>query len=443
MSKELPEIKNFTNVILDSIAEGVFTVDEEWKISSFNRAAEMITGFSRENVIGKYCKEIFRSNVCMVDCPLAQALKMKGMVLDRELKIIQKDGNVLDVAVNAAVLYDDQGNPRGGVETFRDMSRIRKLTEELTGRYEFRNIIGKSKRMQEIYRLIEDITDSDSTVIIEGESGTGKELIANAIHYHSNRKKNPFIKISCSAFSETLLESELFGHDKGAFTGAFKDKPGRFELADKGTIFLDEIGESSSAVQVKLLRVLQDRSFERVGGTETIKVNIRVIAATNRDLKKEIENGSFRKDLYYRLNIIPIELPPLKYRKEDIHLLVNHFILKFNKIMNKKIRGTSTEALNLLEIFDYPGNIRQLENAIEYAFNRCKGKTINADMLPAEIRFALNVDSRKYDMDSEKARILNALEKNKWNYKKAAEFLRISRTTLWRRVKKYNISLET
>ena len=441
--EKLSKIKNKTEVILDSIAEGVFAVNDEWKITSFNRAAEIITGFSRQEVIGKHCKEIFRSNLCMIDCPLAQALKTGKKVLDLELQIIRKDGNVLDVSVNASVLYDVQDKPIGGVETFRDISQIRILTEELTGRYEFRNIIGKSKRMQEIYQLIEDITDSDSTVLIEGESGTGKELIANAIHYHSKRKNNPFIKISCSAFTETLLESELFGHVKGAFTGAVKDKPGRFELADKGTIFLDEIGEASPNVQVKLLRVLQERKFESVGGTKTITVDIRVIAATNRDLKKEIEKGKFREDLYYRLNIIPITLPALRKRREDIPLLVDHFISKYNIIMNKNIKGISNSALDLLEMYDYPGNIRELENAIEYAFNRCKGKIIKPEMLPVDTRRAVIAEPEESDIDSEKERILNALEIYKWNYKRAAEFLKLSRTTLWRRMKKYNISSET
>ena len=297
--------------------------------------------------------------------------------------------------------------------------------------------------MQEIYQLIEDITDSDSTVLIEGESGTGKELIANAIHYHSKRKNNPFIKISCSSFSETLLESELFGHVRGAFTGAVKEKPGRFELADKGTIFLDEIGEASPNVQVKLLRVLQERKFERVGGTETITVDIRVIAATNRELKNEIEIGKFREDLYYRLSVIPIALPLLRKRKEDIPLLIDHFISKYNIIMSKNIKGISGSTLDLLEMYDYPGNIRELENAIEYAFNRCKGKIIKPDMLPVNIRRAVVTDPKEFGNDSEKTKILNALDICKWNNIKAAKLLNMSRTTLWRKMKKYNISSET
>ena len=379
----------------------------------------------------------------MVACPLAQAIKTNKQVLDRELQIIRKDGKVLDVAVNASVLVDDLGNPIGGVETFRDISRIKILTKELTGRYEFRNIIGKSKQMQEIYQLIEDITDSDSTVLIEGESGTGKELIANAIHYHSKRRNNPFIKISCSSFSETLLESELFGHVKGAFTGAVKEKPGRFELADKGTIFLDEIGEASPNVQVKLLRVLQERKFERVGGTQTITVEIRIIAATNRDLKNEIEKGKFREDLFYRLNIIPITLPALRNRKEDISLLTDHFISKYNIIMSKNIKGISGSALDMIEMYDYPGNIRELENAIEYAYNRCKGKIIKSDMLPVNIRRTVATGTKEFGNNSEKTQILNALDICKWNNIKAAKLLNMSRTTLWRKMKKYNISSET
>ncbi|MFC1561343.1 sigma-54 interaction domain-containing protein, partial [Candidatus Latescibacterota bacterium] len=431
--EKLSKTKHVTEVILDSIAEGVFTVNDEWKITSFNRAAEIITGFSMKEVMGKYCKEIFRSNLCMVTCPLAQALKTNKQVLDRELQIIRKDGNVLDVSVNASVLFDDKSKPIGGVETFRDISQIKILTKELTGRYEFRNIIGKSKQMQEIYQLIEEITDSDSTVLIEGESGTGKELIANAIHYHSKRKNYPFIKISCSSFSETLLESELFGHVKGAFTGAVKEKPGKFELADKGTILLDEIGEASPNVQVKLLRVLQERKFERVGGTKTITVDIRVIAATNKELKKEIEEGKFREDLYYRIHIIPITLPALRERREDIPLLVDHFISKYNIIMNKSIKGISGSALDLLEMYDYRGNIRQLENTIEYAFNRCRGKIIKPDMLPVNIRRAVATGQKEFGNNSEKTKILNALDICKWNNIKAAKLLNMSRTTLWRK----------
>jgi len=441
--KKIDKTLHVTDVILDSIAEGVFTVDDEWKITSFNRAAEIITGYSKEEVIGEYCKEIFRSNRCMTACPLAQALKTGKKVLDRELQISRKDGTSLDARVNASVLHDDQDNPIGGVETFSDISQIKTLTEELAGRYEFRNIVGKSKQMQEIYQLIEDVPDSDSTVLIEGKSGTGKELIANAMHYHSKRKNHPFIKINCTAFSESLLESELFGHVKGAFTGAIKDKPGRFELADTGTLFLDEIGEASPNIQMKLLRVLQERKFERVGGTKTVMVDVRVIAATNKELKKEIERDNFREDLYYRLNIIPIKLPTLRQRKEDVPLLVDHFIFKYNMIMNKSINGVSGSALDLLEMYDYPGNIRELENAIEYAFNRCRGKIIKPEMLPVDVRQAAIIPSEETGGKSEKARILNALELCKWNYMKTAEFLRIGRTTLWRKMKKYNISSET
>ncbi|MFC1556472.1 sigma-54 interaction domain-containing protein [candidate division KSB1 bacterium] len=431
-----------TDVILDSITESVFTVDDEWKITSFNRAAEIVTGYSKEEVIGKYCKEIFRSNTCMKVCPLARSLKTGKKVLDQELQIIRKDGAVLDVSVNASVLYDNQGNAIGGAETFRDISQIKVLTEELTGRYEFRNIVGKNKQIQKIYQLIEDITYSDSTVLIEGESGTGKELIANAIHYHSKRKNNPFVKISCSVFSENLFESELFGHVRGAFTGAVKDKPGRFELANKGTLFLDEIGELSQNVQVKLLRVLEERKFERVGGTKTIEIDIRVIAATNKELKKEIEKGNFREDLYYRLNTIPIKLPALRKGKEDIRLLVDHFISKYNKIMNRNIKGVSGSALDLLEMYDYPGNIRELKNAIEYAFNRCRGKIIKPDMLPVDMRSAIAIDQEESDIDGEKGKILNALDICRWNNVKAAKILKVSRTTLWRKMKKYNVSSE-
>lgn len=325
------------------------------------------------------------------------------------------------------------------------------LKEKIEERYEFSGIIGKSDKMKDIFEKIEIIAPTDTTVLITGESGTGKELVANAIHYNSPRKNEAFIKVSCAALPETLLEAELFGHERGAFTGAIKQKKGRFELAHKGTLFLDEIGEVTQAVQVKLLRVLQEREFERLGGTGTIEVDVRIICATQRDLKKEVQKGNFREDLYYRLNVVPVHLPALRDRKEDILLLTEHFLNMYSKHMNKPMRGISIEAREFILKYDFPGNIRELENAVKRALTLSRDKEIQPWDLPEDMCTICREGSKMGERLSyseplptamslfEKQYISKVLEETKGNKTLASKLLGISRKTLWEKCKLYSL----
>ena len=367
-----------------------------------------------------------------------------------EVVIIRQDGVKIPVSVSASILHDDEGNVIGAVETFRDISQIQWLTTQLQERYHFENIIGKSSAMLEIYDLIETVSQNDINILIQGETGTGKGLVAKAIHYHSHRADKPFITVNCAALPETLLESELFGHVKGSFTSAIADKPGRFELANGGTIFLDEIGEIPSAIQAKLLRVTDDKEFERVGGTKTIKVDVRIVAATNRDLRDEVKQRQFRQDLFYRLNVFTITIPPLRERHEDIPLLIQYFIEKYNEEFTKEIEGIAQHAMALMLGYDWSGNVRELENAIEHAFVHCRSKLIMPEHLPEAIRKTSSyagisaplepTSSENPLEDAEKTVILRVLEETRWNIGKTAQILKLSRPTLWRKMKKYEIS---
>ena len=435
--------KSLTDDILDSIGEGLFTVDKNFKINYFNRAAEMITGLNREDAIGKFCKYIFKSELCYKNCPIAQVLESGENIYDVESEIKNENGTSMPIKLNAAVLRNVEGEPVGGVISFRDLSALELMKRKLTEQSDFYGIVGHSKAMHEIFQLIEEISDSDATVLIQGDSGTGKEMIANAIQETSLRKEKPFVKVNCSVFSDQLLASELFGHVKGAFTGAIKDRPGRFEVANKGTLFLDEVAEMPFPMQLKLLRVLQEGTFERVGESVTRRVDVRVIAATNMDLKKALQEGTFREDLYYRLNVIPIDIPPLKQRIEDIPYLVKHFISKFSLIYKKDIQDIEDQALDLILRYDWPGNIRELENAIEYAFARTRDEnSIKSCKLPPAIRQDVSCyDTQltqfvKQDEDSD---LVQLLEKYHWNKTRVAKELGIGRSTLWRKLKKMGL----
>jgi len=445
INREILIERNKLRAIMDSIADGVFTIDQNWRIVSFNKGAEQITGFSAQEAIGSLCHNIFQSDICQKGCPLQLTLQTGKSVSNFEVEILTEDNRRVPISVSTALLRDETGEVIGGVETFRDLSKVKQLTKELESRYSFDNIMGKSSKMQELYELLEDVCESEAVVLIQGESGTGKDLVARAIHYNSPRRDKPFIKVNCAALPEPLLESELFGHVKGAFTSAIKDKPGRFELADKGTIFLDEIGELSLAMQVKLLRVLEEQRFERVGGVKTIQVDVRIIAATNRNLPEAMAEGTFREDLYYRLDVVPLHLPPLRDRIDDIPLLAEHFIAKLNQKTGKRILSISPQAMELLLDYEWPGNVRQLENVIERAFVYCRGPMLSVEHLPKEIRgverklidSALESDSPLEQV--EKQTILRALEKNNWKRGDTANELKIDRTTLWRKMKKYQI----
>jgi two-component system, NtrC family, response regulator HydG len=433
--------------ILNSITEGVMALDRDWKIFSWNLAAERITGFHLEEVLGKECTKIFRTSLCRENCPVDKALSCGHPYHDVAVAIRNKNNQIVHLLVNATPLYDADGIIIGGLETFRDVSQSRWMQEELQRHYGYSTIVGRSRAIKKVFELMADLIKTDTTVLIQGESGTGKELIARALHFYGPRRERSFVAINCSALPEGVLESELFGHVKGAFTGAIRDHAGKLELANGGTLFLDEIGEISQALQVKLLRVIEEREFQRVGDNRTIKIDTRIITATNRDLYKTVLNGSFRDDLYYRLSVFPLHLPPLRERLEDIPLLVGHFIEKFNKQMGRNIQGITDRVLETLEKYHWPGNIRELANAMEHAFVHAKGALIHPEDLPqslldvAPVPLAGKAYKREQALDHmERQLIVKELEAAGWNKTVAAKKLRMGRATLWRKMEKYGIS---
>ncbi|VGO16807.1 Transcriptional regulatory protein ZraR [Pontiella desulfatans] len=371
-----------SDVILESISDGVFTVGNDWRIASFNRAAEQITGVPRKEAIGRLCSEVFRSSMCEGACALRKTLETGQPLIAHACYIVNADGERIPASVSTAVLKDEAGNMIGGAETFRDLSEIETLRKQISGRYTLGDLISHSHAMQPVYEMTSSVANSNITALIHGETGTGKELLARAIHGMSPRSAKPFVAINCAALPDTLLESELFGYKKGAFTGAVQDREGRFAQARDGTVFLDEIGEISPALQVRLLRVLQEHTYEPLGSNETRRTEARIIAATHRDLSALVESGEFREDLFYRINVIRIDLPPLRSRKEDLPLLIDHFIERFNRIHNKNIAGLSNGANSLLMAHDWPGNVRELENIVERAFVLCNGTQIEIRHLP-------------------------------------------------------------
>ncbi|HUT54329.1 MAG TPA: sigma 54-interacting transcriptional regulator [bacterium] len=445
-TNEKPARLTPTEAILESISDGVFTVDHEWRITSFNRAAEEITGIMRKEAIGKQCSEVFRSSMCEAECALRRTMKTGKPIIGRSGYIIDAEGTRIPISVSTAVLKDGQGRIVGGAETFRDLSEVEALRQELEGRYRAGDLVSRSPLMQRLFEVLPAIASSPSTVLILGETGTGKELVARTIHELSPRQEGPFIAVNCGALPDTLLESELFGYKAGAFTGASQDKPGRFALARGGTLFLDEIGEVSPALQVRLLRVLQDKTFEPLGATRSETSDARVMVATNKDLAGEVRHGAFREDLYYRVNVVRVELPPLRRRKEDIPLLVDQFIARFNRLQRKSIQGIAPEALSLLMAHDWPGNVRELENAIERSFILCREGLIGMGHLPEE----LTASGAKMDSSSgiRNARglmdaqlIRSALARNSGNRLAAARELGIHKSTLFRKIKELGLDL--
>ncbi len=433
-------LTNEENIILDSIVDGVFTVDLEFRITWMNKTAEKILGTGRSEAIGKLCYEIFHANICEHSCVLKETMSTGRNIVNRTIFVVNAKGNRLPISISTAILKDKNGNITGGVETFRDMSEIEELKKSIESTYTFQDIVSKNKSMREVFNIIPDIAESDSSVLIEGPSGTGKELIARAIHNLSNRKDKPLIIINCGALPENLLESELFGYKAGAFTDAKKDKAGKIALADGGTIFFDEIGEIAPAIQVKLLRFLQEREYEPLGGIKKLKADVRIISATNKELYNEVQNGAFRDDLYYRLHVVNIKLPSLSERREDIPILIKHFINRYNKLQGKEIGGVSDNVMNILMQHNYPGNIRELENIIEHAFVLCKEKYIQVIHLPTHFRKDQDVARICMTLDEvEKLHILKTIEKNSWNKSKTAKDLGIDQSTLWRKIKRYEI----
>jgi PAS domain S-box-containing protein len=438
--------RHVTDIILQSISDGVFTVDHKWHITSFNRAAETITGIRRDEALGKYCWEVFRSNMCETDCALRRTMKQGKPLVDTSTYFINSDKRRIPVVVSTSLLKDKDGNVLGGVETFRDMSIVEELRKELHGRFQIGDMVSRSQSMHKIFTILPRIAESDSTVLVQGETGTGKELLARAIHNLSSRHDKPFVAINCGALPDTLLESELFGYKAGAFTHAVKDKPGSFALAEGGTVFLDEIGDVSAAFQVRLLRVLEEGEFQPLGSVKTVKANIRVLAAANKDLPTLVENGQFREDLYYRINVIRLTLPPLRDRKEDIPLLIHRFIAKMNNIRGRAVTGIDKKALEPLMSHNYPGNIRELENIIEHAFVLCANGIILPQHLPDGFisQTPTSADHNNFgsELKSAEARvILDALKRNNYSRLAAAHDLGLHKSTLFRKIKKLGITL--
>lgn len=446
---EQPENLRFFKVILSSIADGVFTVDSRRIITSYNRAAEKITGIPASKAIGKRCSDVLHSDICE-NCLLEETLKTGIEAIDRPVYIINNRGEKIPISISTAVLRDDKGEVLGAVETFRDLSAIEHLRKELNQQYTFEDIISKSPRLHKLFAILPDIAESESTVLIQGPSGSGKELFARAIHNLSPRKDRPYVIINCGTLPHQLFESELFGYMKGAFTDAKQDKPGRLALAERGTVFFDEIGDLPLPTQIKLLRLLQEREYEPVGSPTSVRADIRVVAATNKDLKQLVAQAKFRDDLYFRLAVVKFDLPPLRDRREDIPYLVDHFIKRFNARKGKKVISVSPDVMAILLRYDFPGNIRELENIIEYGFVVCKGSIIQKEHLPAEL--LKMIKEKEYEIGEpgspisesidEYSRIVDAIEKNKGSLIKAADFLGMHRTTLWRKIKRYNINIK-
>jgi PAS domain S-box-containing protein len=429
-------------IILDSISDGVCTVDLDWNIMSFNRAAERITGVPRKDAIGRRCFEVFRANVCETGCVLKQTIQTGKPIESMPVHIIRADKRRIPISVSTTLLRDEKGKVIGGVETFRDLSVVAELRKELRKQHSFSDIISKSEKMLRLFALLPHLAESESTLLIEGASGTGKELFARAIHNSSTRSKGPFVAVNCGALPDTLCESELFGYQAGAFTDAKRDKPGRFALAQNGTIFLDEIGDISPAMQIRLLRILEEKIYEPLGSTKSVTTNARVMAATHRNLAELVKQGVFREDLYYRINVIKLSLPGLSERKEDIPLLVDHFVERFNRLTGKQVVGLSQEAITALMLHDWPGNVRELENAIEHAFVLCQGEIIHLNDLPRHFvptDHALNVDTCLTLREVEKRAIQEALARNSWKRVATARELGIDKNTLRRKIKRFGI----
>lgn len=435
--------------VVETLPEGVFTVDDQWRITSFNKTAETITGFSRPDVLGQRCWEIFRADLCRCDCPMAMAMKTGKTRFDQEICTFNRNGERQTLMVNVSVIQNEKGTVVGAVETFRTaMWDTRKNALLGASVYGTKGIVGKSESMQSVFSILPDVAASAASVLICGESGTGKDLIARAIHDMSSRRKGPFVAVNCASLAESLLESELFGHEKGAFTGAERTKPGRFEMANGGTLFLDEIGELKPELQVKLLRVIEQREFERVGGTRTIPLRARIISATHQNLSTSMVGGRFRKDLYYRLRTVPIDIAPLRERPDDIPLLVDHFIRQFNRRYEKTVRSMDPKVLDSLQAYHWPGNVRELERCIEHAFVFVKGPVIFARHLPDLHELEDTPPPARHPKSRiipsppgriDRKAIMAALAHTGGRRESAARYLGISRTSMWRRMKQYGL----
>lgn len=427
--------------VLDSVADGIFTVDMEMHVTYFNRAAERITGIPQEEALGRMCYEVFHADICESECALKRTFGTGRPVVNKATYIVNVHGERIPISVSTALLKDGRGRVTGGVETFRDLTLVEALRKEHAFDSRFFGMLSRNHRMREIFSVLPSIAQSDASVLVTGESGTGKELVAKALHGLSRRNSGPFVPINCAALPDSLLESELFGHRKGAFTGASEERPGKVKAAGGGTLFLDEIAEMPPALQAKLLRFLEEKRFYPVGADEAEDADVRVIAATNRDLEGRVESKHFRADLYYRINVVRVEIPPLRERTEDIPLLVDFFLARLCRRMGKDIPAVSEGALQVLLAHQYPGNVRELENVLEQAFIVCPGGLIEPQHLPPRLREAARGAAplgRTLD-DVERAFISSILEEENWNRSAAARRMGIHPTTLWRKMKKLGI----
>jgi len=460
---------NITQIILESISDGVFTVNHHWQITMFNRAAEKITGIPRATALGKKCWEVFRSNMCEGDCALKKTMREGKPFISASTYIVNSEKKRIPVTASTSLLKNENGQIMGGVEIFRDHSLVEELRRELSTRFCMGDMVSKSPAMQKIFRILPQIAENDSAVLIQGETGVGKELMSRAIHNASFRKKRPFVAVNCGALPDSLLESELFGYKKGAFTHATKDKPGLFDAAKGGTLLLDEIGETSPAFQISLLRVLENKEFTPLGGTKTVTADVRIIAATNKNLSDMVKQGGFRQDLFYRINVLALSLPPLRRRMEDLPDLVEHFVTKLNRIRDKQIAGVDEDALKILMSHTFPGNIRELENIIEHGFALCRKGAIGVDHLPMalcappmepeesdaaffhdepraqpsirphEPGTAANLEKPDPIKMAEIKMIAEALDRNQNNRTAAARDLGMHKSTLFRKIKRLGI----
>ena len=452
----LAQEKDKLNVILEGIADGFFIADAGLTITHASEGLLRFLKKREEEVVGRPCPEVFHSDTCETDCPVRWTLRNQKPIANCRERILTGEDEARHVLKSTYLVRDVRGEPQGVIGVVRDNSELVRLQKQAASLVRAHGFVTKNKRMQEILDLVQTIKDTDASVLILGESGTGKEMLANAIVQQSVRRARPFVKINCSALTENLLESELFGHVKGAFTGAVSDKPGKFEVADGGTLFLDEVGDMSLSLQAKVLRVLQEKEFERVGGNRTLRVDVRILAATNKDLREEIRKGTFREDLYYRLHVIPIQIPPLRERKEDIPLLVHHFLDLFNQKYRRNVLEVSSRAMALLMDYPWPGNVRELRNALEYAFVCSSGTVLERPSLPKEIlewgefhpQAAREEDSPPSRRRAKEERpappltrqaLVEALERFQGNRSRAARHLGVGRTTLWRKMREFGI----
>lgn len=436
----------YLKTILDSVADGVFTVDAEMRITTFNRAAEEITGYAASEAVGRRCSDIFRAGVCSSGCPLREAQETGEAVVNRELDITDKDNRRVPISISASVLRNAQGQAVGGVETFRDLSLINVLKREIKEKYSFRDLVSRNPVMRRLFDVLPDVAATEATVLLNGDSGTGKELFTRAVHDLSPRREGPLVVVNCGALPEPLLEAEIFGARKGAYTGSVENRPGRLEMARGGTLFLDEIGDLPLPLQVKLLRVLENKEYQPLGAKSPLKADVRFVAATHRDLEEMVAEGSFRRDLYFRINVVQLKIPPLRERPEDIPLLIDMALDRFNGRYAKKIRGFSSEALKVLLRYQYPGNVRELLNIVEQTVILCRNGEIGIDQLPPAVflhnpgQEAEKPDNAAQPPQMSRETLADLLAHHNGNRTQMARELGVDRTTLWRWMKKNGIA---